>query len=182
MSRKFNPLFHYYGKPCKYGHYQSDGRNVRTRTGYCWACSQDKPPGLVDTINGCYESFKELPPRGTPEQIEARRKRHIQNVIKYNQRNPDKKKEWQDRHRLKPEVIEKNRTKAREYYRNLSPDEKKERRNKEYQERYYQENKHKWKERTPEQIEHKKAADKKYYYRKKAEKQQAVEFFNPETE
>jgi len=93
-----------FSKPCKLGHVGPDGQNVRYMTGGCISCSRHREPGP-------YEPQYELPdirPMRVTLTPEESRLRHIQQVMEYNRRNPEKHRARVAKYQAKPEVKKKH--------------------------------------------------------------------------
>ena len=108
MKKQDNPDRLYYGKPCKYGHQQSDGLNPRSDNGVCRACTKHLPPGIIETLTGCHLSMNDIPDYRTPEKKEKDRQTQVKASTEWNARNPDKVAVYKSTYYSKP------KTKARQ--------------------------------------------------------------------
>lgn len=120
-----DPTMLRFAKPCVRGHCGPDGQGVRykhacERTGACLACSFRLPLGAftkqfpADIVEPKYQSRTK----------EEARIAHIEQVMNYQKRNPDKVKEIRKKYWSKPEIKEKQRLLSAERYKNFTEEQK----------------------------------------------------------
>lgn len=88
-------------KPCKFGHCGPDGQGVRRKLGYstqCLACIYKLPNG---PFTHQFDATILEPAKYIMSEEEARKK-HIQQVMEYHKRKPEKLKQWQHTFNTKP--------------------------------------------------------------------------------
>lgn len=150
---------------CKQGHHGPDGQNITrlTKSGKksgCFACKCGMEPGLFveEFVNVKPFTGRKYDPFRTEEE---RKKLQSEASMRWNKRNKDKTKQYAKKYQSKPEVYEKIKEHAREHWKNMPPDKKKEKLEKQKvrSKQYYEENKEeilavrkeKYKNRTEEQ-------------------------------
>jgi len=105
-----NPATLRFAKPCKWGHHGPDGQGVRKIKGDCLACLYEFPDGPFS------HQFTDLQPAPVHRTPEEARQAHIQQVIAYQKRNPEKHKETQKKYNSRPEIKERYAKRSKEYY------------------------------------------------------------------
>lgn len=107
---KADPTTLRFAKPCKRGHQGPDGQGVRKIKGDCLACRLKLPEGPFE------HQFTDLQPAPVYMTPEEGRKAHIQRVIAYQKRNPEKHKEVQKKYNSRPEIKERHAKQSKEFY------------------------------------------------------------------
>lgn len=91
MKRQYNPANYYYGKPCKHGHSQADGRNPRNVRGECMACIQKVPAKtIIPDFEGCNQYAFEIERKASKEEKE----KHAAIVLAWQKKNKYKQKKY----------------------------------------------------------------------------------------
>lgn len=146
----------YYGMACRAcDHFDSTGKNLRLKSGNCYACVMKFPDGLFQhnfDSSLVHKKSKDVPkiekevltPEQEAERKEVWRKKHIQAVLRWQKKNPEKRKKYQAKYEAKSErklAVKrkyiyskteeqkeecrlKNNLRARTRYQNMSPEEK----------------------------------------------------------
>lgn len=112
-----------YGKMCVHGHVNENGLCIRyARGGTCVRCSLSSMEDAMDEEIELYYNSKKS--RVAKELTEEQRKRRSESSMRWTAKNKEKHKEYQNKYYAKPEVKEHNKKVKHEWYKNLTPEEK----------------------------------------------------------